>query len=76
MDDITTVMRYQPPVDEEIPEEETPAAKPVSRKEKERDAKKAEEEAEQVRDTSLILFHVLPPLPVTRILLFVFAVSV
>ena len=56
MEDITAVMRYQPPVDEEIPEEETPAAKPVSRKEKERDAKKAEEEAEQVRDTSHILF--------------------
>ena len=48
MDDVVVLMRYQVPADEEIPEEEAPA-KPVSRKEKEREAKKAEEDAEQVR---------------------------
>ena len=51
MDDVMSLLRYSPPVDEEIPEEEAPpTAKPMSRKEREREAKKAEEdEAEQVR---------------------------
>ena len=51
MDDIMSLLRYSPPVHEEIPEEEAPpTAKPMSRKEREREAKKAEEdEAEQVR---------------------------